>query len=85
MKNLQEKSETLKQDYISIHEHEKIVNEKIDYHNKQKTIELDSLAEKFEQELRHLKETFSLKLNSEKSKNKNKVNELTDKIETLSK
>jgi hypothetical protein len=84
LKNLQEKSDVLKQEYISIHEHEKIINERLTIANKKKKIELNSLTEKFEQELRHLKETFTLKANSEKDKNKSKIKELTSKIEVLS-
>lgn len=75
----------IKQDYLTIHEHEKIVNERIDYCHKQKSIEIESLSEKFEQEMRHLKETFSLKANSERTKYKTKTKELTEKIEMLSK
>jgi hypothetical protein len=90
LKNLQEKTDTLKQEYLSVHEHEKIVNEKLDYYNKGKSIEMDSLTEKFEQELRHLKETFSmkysftkLKYNGEKQKHKTRVEDLMNKIENL--
>lgn len=84
-KNLQEKSDSLKSDFMSIHEHEKIVNERMDHNGKQKKIELNSLVEKFEQELRHLKETYSLKANNDKSKAKSKIKELIDRIEVLSK
>jgi hypothetical protein len=92
LKNLKEKSDTIKQEYLSVHEHEKIVNEKVDYHNKRKKIEIESLTEKFEQELRHLKETFNmkysftkLKYDGDKQKHKTKVEELTTKINTLGK
>lgn len=85
VKNLQEKSQTLKNDYLTIHEHEKIVNEKMDYVNKRKAIEITGITEKFEQEMRHLKETFKLKFDSEKDKQKNKVKELTTIIEQLGK
>lgn len=85
LKNLQEKSQTLKNDYLTIHEHEKIVNEKMDYVNKRKAIEITGITEKFEQEMRHLKETFKLKFDSEKDKQKNKVKELTTIIEQLGK
>jgi len=84
LKNLHDKSNTLKQEYMTIHEHEKIINEKLSTLTKQKKIEINSLSEKFEQELRHLKETFSLKSNSEKTKNKTKIKELNDRIEILS-
>lgn len=75
----------LKEDHLSIHEHEKIVNEKIDYCKKQKKIELTTLSEKYEQEMRHLKETFTLKASAAKEKNKNRVKELLEKIEFLRK
>jgi len=70
---------------MSIHEHEKIVNERMDLSEKQKAIELNNLTEKFEQELRHLKETFSLKANNDKAKNTTKIKELENKVESLSK
>ena len=50
-KSLEEKSSQMKQEYLTIHEHEKIVNEKQSIFEKSKTSELESLAEKFETEL----------------------------------
>ena len=85
LKNLQEKSNTLKQEYLTIHEHEKIVNEKIDYYQKRKKIELASISEKYEQEMRHLKETYSLKSTALNDKHKAKIADLNDKIGQLSK
>lgn len=64
--SLKEKSKSIKDEYMTIHEHEKIVNQKIDYWSKKKKIELEALTEKYEQELRHLKETFSLKRQADK-------------------
>ncbi|CAI2373055.1 unnamed protein product [Moneuplotes crassus] len=84
MKNLQERSESIKSDFMSIHEHEKIMNEKIQTFNKQKAIEVETLTEKFEQEFRHLKETFSLKTNNSKDKHQLKIQELNETIEKLS-
>jgi hypothetical protein len=82
---LQDKTNTIKQECLSIHEHEKIVNEKMDYVNKRKKIEISSMAEKFEQEMRHLRETFKLKYTSEKDKYKHKVEELKKNSEQLGK
>ena len=83
VKILQDKSSTIKQEYLTIHEHEKIVNEKIDYYQKRKKIELASISEKYEQELRHLKETFSLKSTALSDKHKAKVTDLNEKIAQL--
>ena len=85
MKNLYEKSNTLKNDCLSIHEHEKIINEKMSYVEKRKAIEITSITEKFEQEMKHLKETFKLKFDSQKEKHKASIQELSSMIERLGK